>query len=85
LGGGGQGLKEIFGKLYSDVACKAWLILKILGRVGILNLCRNLIVINEGLGIVNVQLTQVQLTCSWNIQLHLNVIASNKENLQRRI
>ncbi len=53
--------------------------------LGILNLHRSLLVVYESLRIVNVQLTQVQLTCSWNIQLHLSVITSNKENLQRCI
>jgi hypothetical protein len=38
LGGGGQRLKEFFLQFYSDVACKAWLVLKKVGKVGILNL-----------------------------------------------
>jgi len=54
LGSGGRGLREIYGKFYSDVARRAWMFLKNVGRVRILNLCRRLIVVDEGLGFVRV-------------------------------
>jgi hypothetical protein len=53
LGGGGQGLREIFWKFYSDMARKAWLVLKNVGKVGILNLRGRSIIINESSGFVN--------------------------------
>jgi hypothetical protein len=74
---------NVFWKFYSDVAHRAWLVLKNVGKARILNLRERSIVIDEGLGFVNMQLAQVRLACSWNIQLHLNVIVSNKENLQK--
>jgi len=83
LRGGGQGFKESFSKFYSDMARRAWLVLKNVCKAGILNLCRRSITINESSGFVNMWLTRVRLTCSWNTWLHLNIIASNKENLQR--
>jgi hypothetical protein len=49
------------GKFYNDMVCGAWLVLKNVGRVGILNLRERSIIINEGLGFVN-----VQLACTWN-------------------
>jgi hypothetical protein len=52
LGGGGQGLREVFWKFYSDLSHRAWPILKNVGRVGILNLRERSIVVNEGLGFV---------------------------------
>jgi hypothetical protein len=47
------------GKFYNDMAHKAWLVLKNVGRVGILDLRKRSIVVDEGLGFVNVQLTRV--------------------------
>jgi hypothetical protein len=73
------------GKFYSDMECRAWLVLKNVGRVRILNLHERSIVVNEGLRFVNVRLARVQLACTWNTWLHLSVITSNKENSQRCI
>jgi hypothetical protein len=53
LGGGGQGFKESFSKFYSDMARRAWLVLKNVCKAGILNLCRRSITINESSGFVN--------------------------------
>jgi hypothetical protein len=42
------------GKFYNDMAHRVWLVLKNVGRVGILDLHKRSIVVDEGLGFVNV-------------------------------
>jgi hypothetical protein len=47
----------MFWNFYSDMACRVGLVLKNVGKAGILNLHGTSIIVNEGLGIVNVRLT----------------------------